>query len=136
MTLVSNLLDNKAKLESEIIHYKFLLANKDNQLLAVTTKLENTKKSLKMMNSGIQKLDHILSIGKSSLDHHGLEYQDSKDSNSKSAFVKASQLTATLEDQVFDKGQSSEPSLKEKELVEEGASKETPENVKEKVSKL
>ena len=46
MTQVSNLLDDKTKLESEVIHYKSLLANKDNQLLAVTTELENTKKSL------------------------------------------------------------------------------------------
>ena len=50
MTQVSNLLDDKAKLESEIIHYKSLLIDKDNQLLVVTTELKNTKKSLKMMN--------------------------------------------------------------------------------------
>ena len=47
MTQVSNLLDDKAKLESEVIHYKSLLIDKDNQLLAVMTELENTKKSLK-----------------------------------------------------------------------------------------
>ncbi|KAH9780465.1 methyltransferase 2 domain-containing protein [Citrus sinensis] len=45
-------------------------------------------------------------------------------------------VTATLEDRVIEKGQSSEPSLKDKEPVEEEASKETLENVKEKVSKL
>ena len=43
MTQVSNLLDDRAKLESELIHYKFLLTDKENQLLAVTTKLENIK---------------------------------------------------------------------------------------------
>ncbi|KAH9779116.1 hypothetical protein KPL71_007601 [Citrus sinensis] len=82
MTQVSNLLDDKAKLESEVIHYKSLLTDKDNQLLAMTTELENTKKSLKMMSSGTQMLYHILSLGKSSLDHHGLRYQHGKDSNS------------------------------------------------------
>ena len=90
MTQVSNLLNDKAKHESEIIHYKSLLANKDNQLLAVITEFENTKKSLKMMNSGTKKLDHILSLGKSSSDHHGLGYQHGKDSNSQGVFVKAS----------------------------------------------
>ena len=50
MTQVFNLLDDKAKLKSEVIHYKCLLIDKDNQLLMVTTKLENTKKSFKIMN--------------------------------------------------------------------------------------
>ena len=36
-TQVSNLLDDKTKLESEVIHYKSLLTDKDNQLFAVTT---------------------------------------------------------------------------------------------------
>ena len=82
MTQVSNILDDKAKLENKVIHCKSLLTNKDNQLLAVTTELENIKKSLKMMNSGTQKLNHILSIGKCSSHDHGLKYQDGKDSNS------------------------------------------------------
>ena len=63
MTQVSSLLDDKSKLKSEVIHYKSLLIDKDKRLLAVTTKLENTKKSLKMMNSRTQKLDHILLLG-------------------------------------------------------------------------
>ena len=46
-----------------------------------------------MMNFRTQKLDHILSIGKSSSDYRGLGYQDGKDSNSQCVFVKASQLT-------------------------------------------
>ena len=95
MSQVSNLLDDKAKLESEVIHYKSLLADKDNQLLAVTKKLKNTKKSLKMMNFRTQKLDHILLIGKYSSDHHGLGYQDGKDLNSEGMFVKASQVTTS-----------------------------------------
>ncbi|KAL9436993.1 hypothetical protein AB3S75_022939 [Citrus x aurantiifolia] len=45
-------------------------------------------------------------------------------------------VTTTHEVQVIEKGQSSEPPLKEKEPVEEDISKETPETVKEKVSKL
>ncbi|KAH9780167.1 hypothetical protein KPL71_007985 [Citrus sinensis] len=57
-TQVSNLLDDKAKLESE-------------------------------------KLDHILSLGKSSSDHHGLGYQYGKDSNSQGVFVKDSSQTAS-----------------------------------------
>ena len=74
MTQVSNRLDDKAKLESKVIHYKSLLTNEDTQLLVVTTELDNTKKSLKMMNSRTQKLDHILSLDKSSSDHYDLGY--------------------------------------------------------------
>ena len=48
-----------------------------------------------MMNSGTQKLDHILSLGKSSSDHHGLGYQHGKDSNSQGVFVKASSQTTS-----------------------------------------
>ena len=48
-----------------------------------------------MVNSGTQKLDHILSLGKSILDHHGLGYQHGKDSNSQGVFVKASSQTAS-----------------------------------------
>ena len=47
------------------------------------------------MNFGTQKLDHFLSISKSSSDNYGLGYQDDKDSNSQRVFVKASQLTAS-----------------------------------------
>ena len=95
MTQVSNLLNDRAKLESGVIHYKSLLTDKDNQLLAMTTELKNTKKSLKMMSSGTQMLYHILSLGKSSLNHHGLGYQHGKDSNSQCVFVKASSQTTS-----------------------------------------
>ena len=61
----------------------------------MTTELESTKKSLKMMNSGTHKLNHILSLGKSSSDHHGLRYQHGKDSNCHSVFVKASSQTSS-----------------------------------------
>ena len=43
-----------------------------------------------MMNSKTQKLDHILLIGKSISNHHGLGYQDGQDSNSQGVFDKAS----------------------------------------------
>ena len=43
-----------------------------------------------MMNFGTQKLDHILSLGKSSSNHYGLGYQHGKNSNSQGVFVKAS----------------------------------------------
>ena len=48
-----------------------------------------------MMNSGTQKLDHILSLSKSSSNHHGLRYQHDKDSNSQGVFVKASSQIAS-----------------------------------------
>ena len=48
-----------------------------------------------MMNFRTQKLDHILSIGKSSSDHYGLGYQYGKYLNSQGVFVKGSQVTAS-----------------------------------------
>lgn len=93
ITQISNLLDNKAKLKSDIIHYKCLLIDKDNILVIVTIELKNTKNSLKMMNCRTQKLDHVMSIDKSSSDHHGLGYQHSKDSNLQGVFLIAFPLT-------------------------------------------
>ncbi|GMN44882.1 hypothetical protein TIFTF001_014081 [Ficus carica] len=49
--------------------------------------LENTQKSLRMLNSDTAKLDHIRSIGKSSRDHHGLGYTG-ESSSSKTVFVR------------------------------------------------
>ena len=49
---------------------------------------------------------------------------------------KPSVVTTAPEVRVIEQGQSSEPPLKEKEPVEEDTSKETPEIVKEQVSKL
>ena len=90
MIEVSNLLDNKAKLEIEVIHYMSLLTDKDNQLLTMTIELENTKKSLKTINCGTRNSKYILSISKSSSNHHRIIYQHGEDSNYQGAFVKAS----------------------------------------------
>ena len=48
-----------------------------------------------MMNFGNRKLDHILSIGKSSSDHHSLGYQHGEDLNTQGVLVKASPPTTS-----------------------------------------
>ncbi|EXB90374.1 hypothetical protein L484_004877 [Morus notabilis] len=49
--------------------------------------LEHAQKTLKMMNSGTSKLDHILTMGKANGDHYGLGFSG-KGSTSKTVFVK------------------------------------------------
>ena len=65
---------DKDVLKKAMINYEFLAAEKERKLQETRLKLENTQKSFKMLNSGTGKLDHILSIGKLSGDHHGLGY--------------------------------------------------------------
>ena len=58
--------------------------------VVLNAELERLKKTVKMLNSGTTKLDHILTIGKSSGDYAGLGY-GGQSSGTKNMFVKASQ---------------------------------------------
>ncbi|GMN21398.1 hypothetical protein TIFTF001_047272 [Ficus carica] len=55
----------KDVLKKVVINYEFIATKKERKLQETRLELENTQKSLKMLNSGMAKLDHILSIGKS-----------------------------------------------------------------------
>ncbi|GMN44885.1 hypothetical protein TIFTF001_014087 [Ficus carica] len=87
-------LEEKDVLKRAVINYEFLVAEKERKLQETRLELENTQKSLKMLNSGMAKLDHILSIGKSSGDHHGLGYMG-ESSSSKTMFVKGTSIPET-----------------------------------------
>ncbi|GMN45039.1 hypothetical protein TIFTF001_014229 [Ficus carica] len=78
-------------LKRAVINYEFLATEKERKLQETRLELENTQKSLKMLNFGTTKLDHILYVRKSSGDHHGLRYM-SESSSSKTVFVKGTSI--------------------------------------------
>lgn len=58
------------ELDIDLMHLKFLVSVKENKLEQITAELE--KRCIKMMNSETKQLDYILTLGKSSTNHHGL----------------------------------------------------------------
>ena len=57
-------------------NWRDLLKLKDEKIQELKAELENTQKNLRMLNSGTQNLDQILSMGKSVSDRNGLGYTD------------------------------------------------------------
>ncbi|PON99959.1 hypothetical protein TorRG33x02_043770, partial [Trema orientale] len=86
---ISALIQYKENSEIKVQKLETLLTEKEAKLKEVSVELERTQKSLKMLNSGTDKLNHILSVGKSSSDHKGLRFEG-EHSNSKTVFVKSS----------------------------------------------
>lgn len=86
---VDELVKEKDVLKKATINFELLITEKEKKLQESRAKLENTQKNLKMLNSGTNKLDHILSLGKSSDDRHGLRYAG-ESTTSKIVFVKES----------------------------------------------
>ena len=84
---VAKLYKDKDVLKKAVINYKFLAIEKERKFQEIRLELENTQKSLKMLNSSTAKLDHILSIGKLNGDHCGLGYTG-ESSSSKTVIVK------------------------------------------------
>ncbi|GMN53948.1 hypothetical protein TIFTF001_023078 [Ficus carica] len=86
---VTELVNEKDSLKKAGANYEIRVTGKDNKLQETRTQLEETQKSLKILNSGTAKLDHILSFRKPNHDHYGLGYIG-KASTSKTVFVKES----------------------------------------------
>lgn len=80
---VNELIKENDVFKRATVNYYFQAVKTEKKL----QELKHTEKSLKMMNSDIAKLDHILSLGKVSVDHHGLVYTG-ESSNSNIVFVK------------------------------------------------
>lgn len=57
------------------------------KLEELKAELEHTKRTLKVLNSGTYKLEHIRTMGKASSDHYGPGYTGER-STSKTVFVK------------------------------------------------
>ena len=70
---------------------ELLLTEKSENLKSVTTKLEITQKSLRLLNNGSSKLDHLITTGKSFSDHGGIGYKG-ESSGSKTIFIKSGLL--------------------------------------------
>ena len=86
---ISALLNSKKDLECKVQDLESLVAKKEKILKKVSTKLERTQKSMKMLNLGTSKLDDILTLGKLQNDQRGLGFTGEA-SESKTVFVKDS----------------------------------------------
>ena len=86
---VTEVVNEKDSLKKAVANYEIRLTKKDNNLQETRTQLEETQKSLKILNSRTAKLDHIFSFRKPYHDHYGLGYIG-KASTSKIVFVKES----------------------------------------------
>lgn len=82
---------------------KFPVYEKKNTLEEITTELERTQKSIKIINFGTRQLNHILTLGKSSIDHHGLGYKERYSSSAGIVLVNVSLLLAKFLDELKSK---------------------------------
>ena len=72
-----------------------LLTEKTETLKFVTIELERTQKSLRLLNNGSKKLDHLITTGKSFGEHGGIRYKGEY-SCSKTAFINSSLLDDSI----------------------------------------
>ena len=84
---VNELLREKEEMKRAMINLELQIDEKEKKQVELKAELVHTQKTLKMMSSGTSKLEHILSMGKASGDHHGLRYT-TECSMSKIVFVK------------------------------------------------
>ena len=89
---IQELFDLKAKAEVKVVQLEALFAEKDENLKSVATKLERTQKTLRLLNNGTSKLDHLIITGKSFGDHSNVGYKG-ESSGSKTIYVKSALLT-------------------------------------------
>ena len=83
------------KAEGKIFELEVLLVEKDENLKSVVTELERSQKSLRFLNNGSSKLDHLITTGKSFSDYGGIEYKG-ESYGSKTVFVKSGLLDDSL----------------------------------------
>ena len=86
-------LDEKAK--GKISELETLLAEKAETLKTVTSELERTQKSLRLLNNGSSKFDHLITTSKSFDDHSGIGYKG-ETSSSKTVFINYGLLDDSL----------------------------------------
>ncbi|KAL1218238.1 hypothetical protein V5N11_000865 [Cardamine amara subsp. amara] len=81
-----SLIKEKRQLSLQIEELKSQLQKKDAELLSAQRNLEETKKGVKMLSTGTEKLDQILTVGRVGHQPQGLGYKG-KNIGSKTAFV-------------------------------------------------
>ena len=89
--------DENAILKSALVNLKNLVKEKDEKFQEITADLEAIEKNLRMLNSGITKLDQILNMGQSMNNMNRIGYSGVADSiatMSNTLFVKAASTTA------------------------------------------
>ena len=87
--------DLNAKADGKISELELLLIEKFGNLKSVTTELERTQKSLRLLNNSSSKLDQLITIGKSFGDHGGIGYK-SESSSSKTVFINSGLLDDSI----------------------------------------
>ena len=87
--------DLNEKAKGKIFELETLLAEKITTLKTVSSELERTQKSLRLLNNGSSKLDHLIITGKSFGDHSGNGYKGEA-SGSKTIFINSGLLDDSL----------------------------------------
>ena len=87
--------DVNVKAEGKISELELLLVEKYKNLKSVTTELERTQKSLRLLSNGSSKLDHLITTGKSFGDHGGIGFKG-ESSDSKTIFINSSLLDYSI----------------------------------------
>ena len=64
--------DLNEKAKGKIFELETLFTEKTETLKTITSELERTQKSLRLLNNGSSKLDHLITTGKSFGDHSGI----------------------------------------------------------------
>ena len=72
---IQELRNLKAKARGKVVQLKALLAEKDKNIKSIAIKLERTQKTLRLLNNGTSKLDHLITTSKSFGDHSGIGYK-------------------------------------------------------------
>ena len=83
--------DQNEKAKGKISKLETLLVEKTETLKTVTSKLKRTQKSLRLLNNGSSKLDHLITISKSFADYSGIGYKG-ETSGSKTIFINSGLL--------------------------------------------
>ena len=87
--------DLNEKAKGKISKLETLLAERTETLKTVTSELERTQKSLRLLNNRSSKLDHLITTGKSFGDQSGIGYKG-ETSGSKIAFINSRLLDDAL----------------------------------------
>ena len=87
--------DLNAKVKGEISELEVLLAEKIENLKSVIIELERTQKSLRLLNNGSRKLDHLITTGKSFGALGGIRYKG-ESSSSKTFFINSGLLDDSI----------------------------------------
>ena len=87
--------DLNTKTKGKKSELELLLVEKSENLKSVTVELERTQKSLRLFNNGSNKLDHLITTGKSFCDHCGIGFKGDT-SGSKIVFVKSGLLDDSI----------------------------------------